>query len=643
MVDEPRVDELLDEWENLWESNPQMTPEQFIEDHLDGADSNLVEAFRHQAEQLATIDHQMELVAGPLPTAAQNQRCDDDLRLSSLKPGLEPIPGYTLVSRLGGGGFGEVWKAKSPGGFHVALKFVQLGGRVGDVEERSLEVIKDVRHPHLLSVFGTWCMGDLLIIATELADRTLLDRFDEARKEGHEGIPKDELLVYLAEAAKGIDALNDPGSSRRMRIQHRDIKPQNLLLSGGSVKVGDFGLARSIQYDVTGHTGSLTFAYAAPECFDGATSNRSDQYSLAITYCHLRGGRLPFDGTQVEVMDGHRKKQPDLSMIPADERPAIAKALAKLPKNRWKSCAEFVRHLGLSEDVGTSRSVHTSAMKDGHAYRTGLMVAVVVIPLLILLAWYSSPRDTVPQTPTGTVEGASIRDNGHDAMSENEARPRIAVLYFENQSPDRKELDALAKGLCSMMITRLDAKKAQYDIVERERLEVVLNELDLTRSAKFDQRQVAQIGKLIGARQLVLGSYFQLSDVLRIDARLVNVETGVTIAAAGVEGKPDDFSSLLGELVDQLSRKYVQASDGSQDQEATGRLEDDSNVTQISVHSAVMLGVAVDNYDRGDVGTAVAAVDKIVEANPLFVEAKELRTRWTASPQDSKSEVHNEQ
>ena len=72
-------------------------------------------------------------------------------------------------------------------------------------------------------------------------------------------------------------------------------------------------------------------------------SSQSDQYCLAVTYCHLRGGRLPFVGTEAEVMSGHLLRAPDLSMLPESEREAVARALAKDPKDRWPSCRAFVR------------------------------------------------------------------------------------------------------------------------------------------------------------------------------------------------------------------------------------------------------------------------------------------------------------
>jgi len=264
----------------------------------------------------------------------------------TLEAGAEPVPGYRLVGRLGRGGCGEVWKATGPGGFELALKFVCLAEPVGQPELRAIQIIKDVRHPHLLATFGAWQVGRYLIIAMELAERTLLDRFREAAGQGFPGIPAPEIHEHFLDAARGLDYLNEPrhpsGGTEPVGIQHRDVKPQNLLLVGGSVKVADFGLARILEHTQTSHTGSMTPAYAAPEFFKKQTSSQSDQYSLAVTYCHLRGGRLPFTGGMAEIMAGHLLEPPDLTMLPEGEREAVARALAKEPRDRWGSCRALV-------------------------------------------------------------------------------------------------------------------------------------------------------------------------------------------------------------------------------------------------------------------------------------------------------------
>jgi SAM-dependent methyltransferase len=270
--------------------------------------------------------------------------------LMTLQPGVEVVPGYVLAARLGRGGFGEVWRAVGPGTVPVALKLLRVEERVAAVEARALEFMKLVRHPHLLSTFGIWHEQDLLIVGMELADCSLMDCWREASSTGLPGIGFAQLIEYLSEAAKGIDYLNEPRHTlkdrEKVRIVHRDIKPHNLLLVGGAVKIGDFGLARIVERSTAGSSsGALTPAYAAPEFFQGCVTRYSDQYSLAVSYCQLRGGRLPFSGSFHEIMAGHLGQEPDLTMIPTREHHTVARALAKQPQERWPNCQAFVRAL----------------------------------------------------------------------------------------------------------------------------------------------------------------------------------------------------------------------------------------------------------------------------------------------------------
>jgi hypothetical protein len=308
MTTDERLDELLLRWEEAAEAGQPLAAEDICRDHP--------ELVRRLQERIDAL-REMDWLEGPPPRA---------------------VPGYRLVRRLGRGGFGEVWEAVGPDGL-VALKFVPRADQSAALEWRALEALKEVRHPHLLAVFAAWQTEEHLVITMERAERTLLDCWLEAQRQGLTGIPREELLGYLGQAARGIDYLHSKG------IQHRDIKPQNLLLVGGCLKVADFGLARVLAHSVTGHTGRLTLAYAAPEFFDGRTTRHSDQYSLAVTYCQLRGGRLPFEGTPAQMVAGHLNRPPDLTMLPAEERPAVARALAKRAGERWPTCTAFVEAL----------------------------------------------------------------------------------------------------------------------------------------------------------------------------------------------------------------------------------------------------------------------------------------------------------
>ncbi len=257
----------------------------------------------------------------------------------TLSAGAKPIPNYTLLRQLGRGAFGEVWEAAGPGGVLVAMKFIRLADKAADAEKRALKLLQGLRHPNLLALHGVWGEGGYLVVAMELADGTLLDRLTEAVAQGHPGIPRAELLQYMRQAAAALDYLNGQG------VQHRDVKPANLLLVGGGVKVADFGLAKFLDKTMATASSAMTPAYAAPELFNERVSRWSDQYSLAVTYCHLRGNRLPFEGNLAALLAGHLMNAPDLQMLPAEEQVLVVRALAKLPQERWPSCTAFVEAL----------------------------------------------------------------------------------------------------------------------------------------------------------------------------------------------------------------------------------------------------------------------------------------------------------
>src|SRR5205807_740576 len=236
-----------------------------------------------------------------------------------IEPNAEPIPGYRLIERLGGGGFGEVWKAEAPGGLLKAIKFVygdlqdagEDGVRAGQ-ELKAMSRVKTVRHPYILSLERFDIIDGQLIIVMELADRNLWDRFRECRTQGLIGIPRVELLGYMDEIAEALDLMNS-----EYQLQHLDIKPQNLFLVHNHIKVADFGLVKDLEGMVASVTGGVTPVYAAPETFDGCVSRFCDQYSLAIVYQELLTGRRPFTGATVrQLILQHLQGTPDLSPLP---------------------------------------------------------------------------------------------------------------------------------------------------------------------------------------------------------------------------------------------------------------------------------------------------------------------------------------
>lgn len=266
--------------------------------------------------------------------------------------GTEPLPGYKLLSPLGRGGFGEVWKCEAPGGLHKAIKFVTSESEDGRGDERfdqelaAFEQIKAIRHPFLLTLERVEQINGELIMVMELADRQLQDRFRECRTCGLPGIPRDELLAYFADAAEALDVI-----SAKFGLQHLDVKPANLFLVSGHVKVGDYGLVAQLEGPDAGNRG-LTPRYVAPEVLHGSPSSNSDQYSLALVYQELLTGEFPYTGrTPQQLMLQHVSAQPNLSGLPPADQEPVARALAKKPEERFPSCLAFVQALMSAENA----------------------------------------------------------------------------------------------------------------------------------------------------------------------------------------------------------------------------------------------------------------------------------------------------
>jgi hypothetical protein len=136
---------------------------------------------------------------------------DTSLADSCHQPSEEPIPGYRLLALLGVGGSGEVWKCEAPGGLLKAIKFVHGGPGLDGPAEAELDAIgrlKAVRHPFLLSLERVELFGRELLVVLELAERSLAGVLHEQRQAGRAGIPREQLLGYLREAAEALDLMN---------------------------------------------------------------------------------------------------------------------------------------------------------------------------------------------------------------------------------------------------------------------------------------------------------------------------------------------------------------------------------------------------------------------------------------------------
>jgi len=255
--------------------------------------------------------------------------------------------GYRLRQLRGVGAFGRVWEAEAPDGKTVALKTVECKSGIATHEIRNVRKISALHHPHIARIDKVWCERRRLVFVMELADGSLQDLAEVSKAEFGQPMAAHLLSDYFGQAAKALDFLNARRhviGGLRVGVQHRDIKPNNLLLFGDKVKLCDFGLAAMTASSSVLNDSVGTPAYAAPEVFRGELSDWTDQYALAVSYCYLRG-RLPFSDTPLGFRRDYIRPAPDLNMLDAAERPIIARALSSTPQDRWPSCEEMCRTL----------------------------------------------------------------------------------------------------------------------------------------------------------------------------------------------------------------------------------------------------------------------------------------------------------
>jgi TolB-like protein len=205
-------------------------------------------------------------------------------------------------------------------------------------------------------------------------------------------------------------------------------------------------------------------------------------------------------------------------------------------------------------------------------------------------------------------------------------RATVAVLYFDYDGK-AADLEVLRKGLAQMLISDL-AGQETCQVVERERLEAVLAEQKLGYSGKLDKATAARLGKLLGARYIILGGYFELKGALRVDARLVSVETGEILGSTGSTGKPDDFLSVEQKIGQDLGRLLTERFAGQSGSGHDSALAPASKrplrpkaPTQLKTRTAVAYSQALAMLDKGERGQAKTKLQEVLKEQPDFTLA----------------------
>ncbi len=204
------------------------------------------------------------------------------------------------------------------------------------------------------------------------------------------------------------------------------------------------------------------------------------------------------------------------------------------------------------------------------------------------------------------------------ALSAQDRRPGVAVLPFENggsYGQDKEDFDALEVGIQQMLLTEF-AVNAALRVVERGRIQQLMSEQDLGTSGRVDQNTAARIGKLVGARYMVLGGFVDFYGDLRIDARVVNVETGEIVKTDRVRDKREKLYDSVVELARRVTNGLDLPPLSRQAMEERQKRDVPAEAVRLYVKGLLY-------QDRGDQQRAAQLFQQAIDEFPDYTEAKE--------------------
>jgi TolB-like protein len=192
-------------------------------------------------------------------------------------------------------------------------------------------------------------------------------------------------------------------------------------------------------------------------------------------------------------------------------------------------------------------------------------------------------------------------------------RVTVAVLYFDNNSPSR-EYDVLQKGLADMLVTDLSQVES-LQVVERDKLQALVDELKLQRSKFFDPRTAQRLGQGIGARYAVIGALAAIAPKVRIDVRVIEVKSARVVVADRVVGDKEKIFELETELVGKLAAALQVKLSGAAARSGAG-----------DVAALLKYSQGLDAADKGDLRGASDRLAELVRTAPDFQLAKDRYT-----------------
>jgi eukaryotic-like serine/threonine-protein kinase len=520
---------------------------------------------------------------------------------------------YQIERELGHGAMATVYLARDVRlNREVAIKVLlpELGFVLGPERfRREIELATKMSHPHILPIYDSGeAAGELYYVMPYVAGESLRARLLRERQ-----LSLDEALRIAAEVASALD------HSHRHGIIHRDIKPENILLEDGQALVADFGIARAVSAVGEGKLTSTgvslgTPAYMSPEqgMADPNLDGRTDIYSLGCVLYEMLAGSPPFTGrtTQALIARHSLDAVPSLSIvrqtIPEDVEDVVMCALAKVPADRFATAGDFANALNACRQGGTVSIRRTRGTRArAKPKKWGVIALAVALGIVGITGAAWAGKAFV--WDTWRRSAANIGPAGFKPQ-------RIAVLYFKDQSPN-KRLGYLADGLTESLISDLGQVSA-LDVISAGGMRQFRGK-DVRRDS---------IAHVLEAGTLVDGSITSDGDKVRVTMRVVDGNSDAQFDQASVVESPANPLALRTKLGEQLSLMLRQW------------LRDEIRVRQLRagtqnpnawslVQRAEKMRKDADSLDQGD--NPAGAVRQLAAADTMLAQAESLDPRWT--------------
>ncbi len=383
----------------------------------------------------------------PIDSRQFREGTASDDGLLTVNAGLEYRLGkYVVTRQLGQGGMGVVYEARDPLLERaVAIKVVPIQEFAPEVLERLLQEARAVarlNHPHVVTIHEIDRHEAGYYLVMELVSGG--SAWDRLKSEG--AIPWREATRIIIGACRGLMAAHAAG------LIHRDIKPSNLLLTAsGEVKLADFGLAKGVgpgDRSLT-KTGSIvgTPDYMSPEqCRGEKLDDRSDLYSLGVTYYALLTGEPPFHGTgeAMQIMYAHcMRPAPDprarQAEIPAGCVAVLERLLAKEPSQRPPNAAALLDELEavLDDDEGATVKLVPLRLSMISVRQWG-MVAMVLVAVMTAIGFTLFRDFGTPSHPKRTGQPSTQTPPSAKTLSSKPIVPSTPAALANQPQPSNQ-------------------------------------------------------------------------------------------------------------------------------------------------------------------------------------------------------------